>query len=270
MRMRVPLAVATALASICLGTGARATAPPPKERPRTETSAVDQRAKDMLARMGDTLKVLRTFSLHEDVTREQVINNDLKVQKATTADVVFRRPDGLRADVVGDDDKNFSVYFDGTALTVYMPLRKYFAQLSAPGTVRAALDVAESRYGVDFPGADFLRMSSGESFVKELTAAGYVGKSRVGNVECEHYAYRTPEVDYQVWFDAEGKPLPRKIVITSKKEPTQPEYVSIMTWNLSPNPVASTFVFIPPEGVTRIVFGSPPAGATGGKGAEQK
>ena len=44
----------------------------------------------------------------------------------------------------------------------------------------------------------------------------------------------------------------RKIVITSKKDPAQPEYMAILTWDLSPKVDDAAFHFAPPEGATRI------------------
>jgi len=218
--------------------------------------AVQPQAKDALTRMGDAFKSLPAFAVHQEITREQVIDGDLKVQKSSTADILVRRPDRLRGDVVGDDDKNHSFFYDGKTLTVYLPTKKYYAQIAAPSTVGATIDMAESNYGIDFPTPDLLRVVSGDDFIEGLTAAGYVGKSRIGDAECDHYAYRKAEVDYQLWIDTGDKPLPRKFVITSKKDPAQPEYTTSMTWNLSPKVDDAFFVFTPPEGATKIPMAS--------------
>jgi hypothetical protein len=236
----------------------------------SQESAVDPQAKDALTRMSDHLKSLQSFAVHEDIAREQVINGDLKVQKSFSADAVVRRPDRFKANVVGDDDKNHTVFFDGKMITVYMPARKYYAQMESPGTIGDALDIAQSRYGVELPATDFMRTAPGDDFIKGLTAAGEVGKSRVGSDDCEHYAYRTADVDYQLWIESGDKPLPRKLVITSKKQPTQPEYTVLFTWDLSPKIDDAAFAFTPPEGVTKIAFGAPPAAATSPKTQPQK
>ncbi|HXN33875.1 MAG TPA: DUF2092 domain-containing protein [Polyangiaceae bacterium] len=247
-------------ALILSGGPAHAAGQPAGGAPARE-SAIDPQAKDALTRMSDAFKSLPAFSVHEDITREQVLNGDLKVQKSSSADVIVRRPDRLKASVVGDDDKKRAIFFDGKTVTLYMPTRNYYARMDAPGTIGAAIDTAESRYGLDFPAPDFLRMASGEDFAKGLTAAGEVGKSRVGNTDCEHYAYRSADVDYQLWVETGDKPpLPRKLVITSKKDPTQPEYTAIVTWDLAPTIDDAAFTFRPPEGATEIAFGTPPAG----------
>ena len=218
--------------------------------------AVEPQAKDAVARMGEAFKSLPAFAVRQEITREQVIDSDLKVQKSSTADILVRRPDRMKAEIVADDDKNHSVFYDGKTLTVYVPGKKYYAETAAPNTLGAMIDKAESDYGIDFPTPDLLRMASEDEFSAGLTAAGDVGQSRVADVECDHYAYRNAEVDFQLWLETGDKPLPRKIVITSKKDPAQPEYTAILTWNLAPKVEDAAFVFTPPEGVTKIPMGA--------------
>jgi hypothetical protein len=247
------------LCSLALSSGAgRAATEAAPQQPARE-SAIDPRARDALTRMGERLRSLSVFAIDQNVTREQVINGDLKVQKSSFAHVIVQRPDHFKADVMGDDGKNNTIYFDGKVLTLFMHPQNYYAQMDAPGPSVTALDKAEAQYGVEFPGSDFLRMASGEDFADKLTAAGYVGESRVGDALCDHYAYRTADVDYQLWIQqgsADG-PLPRRIVITSKKQPTQPQYTAALSWDISPRVYASYFNFTPPEGATKITFGGP-------------
>ncbi len=247
---RLALAPLAAVASLAAASSLAATQEVPK------TPAVDPQAKEALTRMGEAFKALPAFGLHQEITREQVIDGDLKVQKSSTADILVRRPDRMKADIVGDDDKSHSLFYDGKTLTVFVPANNYYAQTAAPNTIGATIDMAASTYGVDFPTPDLLRAASGEDFSEGLTAAGYVGKSRVGDDECDHYAYRNAEVDYQLWIETGDKALPRKFVITSKKDPAEPEYTAVNTWNLSPKVDDAAFVFTPPEGATKIPMGA--------------
>jgi hypothetical protein len=140
-----------------------------------------------------------------------------------------------------------------------MPVQNYYAQLETSGPIAAALDPVESRYGVEFPTPDFLQMTSGDEFSRDLTAAGFVGKSHVDGADSDHYAYRTADVDYQIWIARGDKPLPLKLVITSKKQPAQLEYTALMTWDLAPKIQDATFAFAPPAGASKVAFGAPPA-----------
>src|SRR5580692_292149 len=95
---------------------------------------VDPQALAALKRMSDFYNSLSAFALLEEITREQVIDGDLKVQKQSTAEVLTRRPDHLKVVVVADDDKSHTFYFDGKTFTLYLPAKKYFAQADLPGT----------------------------------------------------------------------------------------------------------------------------------------
>jgi hypothetical protein len=246
-RVRASILVPALVLSAVGGSSFAATQAVPDKSP-----AVEPQAKDALGRMVDAFKSLPEFGVHQEITREQVIDGDLKVQKSSVADILVRRPDRLKADVVADDDRSHSVFYDGKTLTVYVPGKKYYAQTAVPNTLAGMIDTAESEYGIEFPTPDLMRMAAGEDFADELTAAGEVGKSNIGGVECDHYAYRNAEVDYQIWLEPGDKPLPRKIVITSKKDPTQPEYTAFLTWNLAPKLDDTSFTFTPPEGATKI------------------
>jgi hypothetical protein len=238
------------------------TAATPPGPPSTAEPAIAPQARDALVRMTDYLRSLESFSVHEDITRDQVINGDLKVQKSGTAEVLIaRKPDRARADLVWDDeDRSRSVFYDGKTLTEFFPAKNFYAQMSAPGTLRETVEMAQVRYGVEFPLADFLRAASGGDLTRDLVGAGYVGRSRVGGDEVEHYAYRTKDYDYQLWLETGDKPLPRKVVIVSKTRPRQPQFSAVLTWDLSPAMEGTRFDFTPPEGATKIPFGSPTVG----------
>ena len=49
-----------------------------------------------------------------------------------------------------------------------------------------------------------------------------------------------------------ARALPHKLVITSTDEPSQPQYVATLRWDLQANPGASSFTFVPPKGAHRI------------------
>jgi hypothetical protein len=60
--------------------------------------------------------------------------------------------------------------------------------------------------------------------------------------------------DFQVWIEAGARPLPRKLVITTLSDPTQPQHSMLLTWTLNPKLDEAEFKFTPPPGAQRIVF----------------
>jgi len=69
----------------------------------------------------------------------------------------------------------------------------------------------------------------------------------VGDTQCHHLLFEQENIDWQIWIDSGQPPLPRKLVITYKQEPGQPQYVATMdNWDLSPAVSKETFEFTPP------------------------
>jgi hypothetical protein len=55
------------------------------------------------------------------------------------------------------------------------------------------------------------------------------------------------------------RPLPRKVVITTRYEVGEPQFEATMQWDLKPKIDASTFVFSAPKGAREIPFRDPAA-----------
>jgi hypothetical protein len=74
-------------------------------------------------------------------------------------------------------------------------------------------------------------------------------------VKCHHLAFRQRTLDWQIWVDAGEQPLPRKLVITFKREIDQPQYIALIhRWDVNPKLSDSLFQFQPPEGVRKVDF----------------
>jgi len=81
-----------------------------------------------------------------------------------------------------------------------------------------------------------------------------VGDSTVNGIPCDHLAFRQANVDWQLWVEKGDRPVPRKVVITTRYEVGDPQFQAVMTWNLQPKFDKSTFSFTPPKGVVEIPF----------------
>jgi hypothetical protein len=85
-----------------------------------------------------------------------------------------------------------------------------------------------------------------------ITDAKHIGRGVIDGVECEHLAFRTPDVDWQLWVQMGDRPFPRRYVITSKAVTAAPQYtVEILSWRTE-GVAANTFTFSPPAGAGKI------------------
>jgi hypothetical protein len=232
---------------VCLlaGAGPAAAAPPEQTR--------DPAALAALSAMGAYLRSITTMRIIGEVTTDDVIGDNQKVQLTSTVELMARRPDRLRANASGDRE-NQQMYFDGKQFTLYQPSLQYYASFQAPPTLAGLVDVAEQRYGVDLPLADLFAWGTDRSRPQDIITATRVGTSTIKGTACDHYAFHQADIDWQVWIQQGERPLPRKLVITTTTERSQPQYSVVYTWDLSPQIPAQAFTFTPPAGAQRIEF----------------
>jgi hypothetical protein len=231
--------------------------------PQVPAPTIDPQALAALNRMGAFLRQQRTLAVRAATTTDEVLASGQKIQLAATIDMRVRRPNRLRADVESDR-KSRRFYYDGKTFTMFGPRAGYYAALAGPTTINELVEVAAQRYGLEFPLVDLFFWGTPKSGVNDILAASSLGRSTVNGIPCDHYAFRQSDVDWQIWIEHTTSPLPRKLLITSIKEPGQPQHTVEMAWTLGPVLENGLFVFVPPAGAQRIEF-TPLAGAEAGR-----
>jgi hypothetical protein len=220
------------------------------DAPPSATPAVDPKAMDALKSMGTHLRELKSFTLHADTTIDEVDDAGQKLQFGGTVDFKVRRPDRLRADV-NSDRRQRSYYYDGKTLTQYSPRMGYYATVDAPPTLRELADVLQQRYDLSLPLTDLFRWGTDNDSGSGITAAAFIGPSTIDKIECEHYAFRQNDADWQVWIGHDSQ-LPCKLVITTTEEESQPQYEAQFTWHPNTAFDDKTFVFDKPKTAHKI------------------
>jgi hypothetical protein len=257
LRRACALTVAIAVLPLVAGHGAASAqqpaatpaAPVVAEAPATE--AINSAAIDALKSMGAYLHTLKSFSVRAESTTDEVLASGQKVQFANTVTIRSRLPNRARIDI-NSDRKSREIYYDGKTVTQFAPRVNYYATVAAPGTVRETLKAAATQYDLDVPLADIFFWGTDQSGIDAIKSAIYVGPSRVAGVAVDHYAFRQPGVDWQVWIETGKAPLVRKIVITTLDEPSQPQYTAVLNWDLKTPLADKTFSFVPPKGAMKI------------------
>jgi len=232
---------------------AAAQAPIARQKPADTRTAMDPRAMAALNKMSDYLKTLKSFKITSEISKDEIVDSNMKIQKSASNEMVVRLPDRLFAHIKSDE-QDLQFIYDGATLTLYDIPKKYYATATAPPTVSRTLDAVQARYGIAFPMADFIQMSAQENLLQNLTDAGYIGTSFIDGVECEHVAARQKDVDWQVWIEKDSTPLPRKLVITTKTDATQPQFTARIKWDTTPDIDSNLFSFTPPKDAVRIKF----------------
>jgi hypothetical protein len=216
-------------------------------------STIDPDAVAALEKMGAYLRTLAAFQVRAVVTSENVLLDGQKVQLGNVADLVARKPDGLRLDVTSDREQRLFL-FDGKTFTLFAPRSNYYASVAAPPTIGELATRLETAYGIDLPFVDLFRWGTPAASLSDITAATDIGPGTIDGVTCEHYAFRQNGLDWQIWIQEGDFALPRKLVITTLTDDARPQYVSVYTWNLAPSVDSSAFTFVPPKNAKKIKF----------------
>lgn len=212
---------------------------------------VDPAAVQALKDMGAHLQSLQRFRVTTELSGERVLADGQKLQHSATARMDVQRPNKLRARMSSARSER-QLIFDGKTVTLYTPALKYYSNVAFTGTLAELVEQLEERYGVEVPLSDLFVWGTPLAPLDKIESAMNAGQDFIGGNLCDVYAFRQGQVDWQIWITASGKPLPRKIVITSRADEARPQSVHLIDWNLKPAFSESTFRFTPPQGTTQV------------------
>ncbi len=223
-------------------------------------SAHAQDAAKVLKAMSDYVASQKNISLTFD-TDIEVITSDLqKIQFASSGQMLLSRPDKVRASRIGGY-ADVELVYDGRTLSLLGKNLNAYAQISSTGSIDQLVSRSRNEFGAAIPGADFLLSNSYDELTKDVTDAKHIGRGVIDGIECDHLAFRNHEVDWQLWVEVGGRPIPRKYVITSKTETGAPQYtLRIKDWKTDVQVPAGAFAFEPPAGAKKVAFPSLSAG----------
>jgi hypothetical protein len=241
-RLAVPAAVMLLAAGIVLAKDR-----PPKE-PRIEPASIEA-----LKKMGDHLQSLQTFSLRADTTSEVILDDEQKLEIGGEATYQVRRPDHLHIDLV-TDVVHGELMYDGKTLVYASPDQKTYAQVPAPPTIKETLERAAQRYDLQFPLADLFAWGTKDAPIDIIREGFLVGHAVVDGKQTNHWAYRGPDQDAEIWIATEGSPLPLKISLVDRQESARPRITSVLHWTENADISADAFDYKPPEGSSKIGF----------------
>jgi hypothetical protein len=192
--------------------------------------ADEANAKGLLKAMSDYLAAQKAISFDYDANLEIVSTQQQKVGLASSGAVTLNRPDKLHATRTGGF-ANAEMVFDGTTLTLLGKNANLYAQIEAPGTIDQLVDVLRDKYHRPVPAADLLMSDPYKELMPQVTDAKDLGSGVIHGIECDHLAFRTKEVDWQIWIAQGARPYPCRYVVTSKKVPGWPQYtLDVWAW----------------------------------------
>lgn len=211
-------------------------------------------AKNLLKAMSDYVSGQQSVAFDYDATLEIVTTEDQKLGIATSGNVSLMRPNNLKATRVGGYS-DIEMMFDGTSFNLLSNKASVYTQLPVQGSVDNLIDVLRESYGAPLPAADLLTDNPYESLMGNVTDVKDLGVGVIGGKSCDHLAFRTPDVDWQIWIATGDHPYPCKYVITTHSMTQGPQYtVNIRNWQTEQPSDIANFTFNPPKEAKALSF----------------
>jgi hypothetical protein len=198
--------------------------------------------------MTASVRELTALSVRALVERDEV-ESGRQVTRSSTIALTVHRPNRLRADVQTEGALR-QLFYDGHSFTIWSPRAGYYASAPAPGTIANLITLAAERYAVELPLDSLFPWEHFEP--GELRAASALGSSQVEGVECEHFSYRQPGLDWELWIEKGPDALPRRIQLTGTGENALPNRRVTYLWLRGLIQAESQFTFVPPKDARKI------------------
>lgn len=200
-------------------------------------------AKQKVKAMSDYMAAQKTFSFGYDTNLEFVTKDKQKITLASSGSMTVARPDNVHAKRDGGF-ANVEIFFNGKTLTVWGRDTNTYIQAEVPGDLDNLIDTLRVKLKRPIPGADLLASNVYEALMDGVTDTKDIGSGVIGGTECDHFAFRTKDTDWQIWIAQGDKPYPCRYMITSTQVEQAPSYnVQVRDWKTGTEVAADTFVF---------------------------
>lgn len=204
--------------------------------------------------MSDYMAAQKSLSFAFDATLEVVTKDDQKLALASSGSATLNRPDKLLV-TRSNGFVDLELSFDGKTLTLLGKTLNRYAQMDLPGTIDHLVDQLQETHNVPLPAADLLLSNSYDELMHDVIDIKDLGSGMINGVECDHLAFRTKEVDWQIWIAQGDRPYPYRYVITSKLLSSSPQYtIQTRDWKTGGQVAAIDFHFKNPTKAQKIEF----------------
>jgi hypothetical protein len=236
-------AAALALAGVPALAQTQSTAPSP-------VTTVDPVVVQSLRSMGAYLRTLKGFEVRTKATIENVVQDtDLKTTLGIEGLYQVQRPGAFFVSLKSDRQER-QFFYDGKSFTVNVPRQGYYATIAKPGSMSDVVDAIADDYGIDLPLADLFYWAEADSPIDMLEGAVRIGFAKVNGVDTDQFALRGADRDLQIWVARGPRPLPARMIITSRWNGLS--YAADLDWDTMPNFGPATFAFRPDAKSSKI------------------
>ncbi len=212
----------------------------------SDNNKYDTRAIENLDKLSETIGKLNSCSY----TLNTTVSEDNSSEFTNEHDVYFSGRDNLYIHTVGTKGEK-SYWFNGNSLAYFSYDKNQYATVEATGHTLEMMDSLHSKFGIDFPAADFFYPSFTDDIIKNYHEVLYFGEEEIDEVECVSIEASNEDETLQIWID-KATNLPYKIIIESAVDNSEYYEAVFSNWNIDPQLPDLLFEFEPPAGANRV------------------
>jgi hypothetical protein len=222
----------------------------------TKAKELDKKVVGLVKQATDLYKAAKSLHVEAAVeTHVETADQKRDIKSAAVYDLEKPNLFALVTKVNGDDNAGPNVVCDGKSLFVHAKRLKQYTQEEAPedlaGVGRVLPPFGHASTGMLFQ--NLLTEEPYETLMDGVTECSYKGKEKVNETEAHHLAFVQPDMKWELWVAAEGKPLVLKASSTRDLENGKMTTVeTYREWKVDGNPAKSVFSFSAPEGVKKV------------------
>jgi hypothetical protein len=217
--------------------------------------AQDSDPKALLKAMSDYIGAQKQISFTYDSTLQVVTTDFQKLAFVSSGAIRISRPDKLRVTRTGGfSDVEF--IYDGKNVTLVGNDKKIYAETPVQAkSIDDLIGTLRDDYNIEAPGADLLLSNVYDELSGPVTDAKDLGVGVIDGRDCSHLAFRTSAVDWEIWIQADGPPIPCRYVVTSKLAAQAPQYtLEITAWQEGAAVAADDFSFKNASGAAKVAI----------------
>lgn len=204
---------------------------------------IDPRAAEILQNMSYFLGSKDEYTFKAEVMFDQLINQNRKIQYSAEEKVFLKKKGNMTIEYVSDLG-GYKLWFEDGKTTILELPTNQFSITTLPATIDQALNTLKSKYNFTPALSDFLYINTFRVLTQNVISGNYFGTSRVFGVRCDHLAFIQEDIDWQIWIEMGKRKIPRKLVITYKNLPGQPQFIAILRDWVIDKPITN-FAFKP-------------------------
>lgn len=217
------------------------------------SQSVDSTAIVLLDRMSAVIGELEacTFHITTSIDKPYALGTSTitSVQK-----VYISGPDKLHLEKMGSRG-HFGIWFNESQISYYSYSENNFVVVDAPPTLLGTFDSIYSKYGIEFPAADFFYPTLTDDILENFDNIKYLGSEELGGISAFHILASNSEMNVQIWIANDGINLPVKYVIHKHDGTLWSRYEGeFKKWQMNPNLPDAIFQFTAPPGARQIAI----------------